>query len=163
MGDTGGGAVKGFTINWHWCVPDQKLFRSARLGNQLKDRPTVGEKSLMCALCTVGIKTNIYCCGRCWLCLPLAAPTSRLVWLTFNGLSVTVCACVCVCLIIIRAHLVVLFVLEMTPFMGCHLWLCCMQSAPLEWERHKNTFYCLGGCAARQVLALAIMPCIYVC
>lgn len=154
----GGGAVKGLAINWHWCVPDQKLFQSSSAGEPVerqahggRDRPAQWALKLTFI---AAVDVDFAC-----LCLSLAAPTSasRLVWLTFNGL------CVCVCVIIIRAHLVVLFVLEMTPFMGCHLWLCCMQSAPLEWERHKNTFYCPGGCAARQVPALAIMPCIYVC
>lgn len=43
------------------------------------------------------IKTNIYGCGGCWLWLPLVRPTSRLVLLTFNGLSTSLCACACVC------------------------------------------------------------------
>lgn len=42
------------------------------------------------------IKTNIYWCGRRWLWLPLALPTSRLVLLTFNGLSTSLCVCLCV-------------------------------------------------------------------
>jgi len=41
------------------------------------------------------------------------------------------------CIIIIRGHLVALFVADMTPFTGWaeHLGgLACMQSVPLEWE-----------------------------
>lgn len=59
----------------------------------------------------------------------------------------------------------VLFVLEMTPFMGCHLGLCCMQSAPHECQDHKNTFYCSRGCASRHVLTVALISfmCVGVC
>lgn len=174
--------VKRVAINWHWCVPDQKLFQcpswagvnpAKEATNWLSDWQT-GERwvwskvlplvSLQLRLDTDAriIKSNIYGCGARWLCLPLVLPTSRLVLLTFNGLSTSLymCVSVFVCVIIIRAHLVELFVVGLTPFMGRHLWLCCMQSVPLEWQHHKNTFYCPRGSASRHVLSLV---CLWMC